>query len=308
MLYIHDTKEIQLEGPSVVTIGKFDGFHLGHRKLLQECCRIRKAGERVVVFTFSRSPQMVLAGKAYAELNSHEEKVHLAEALGVDVLIEYPFTPDVRQMTAENFLKDILFDRLHAVAIVAGPDCRFGYERRGDIEFLEEHSEELGYLVHVVEKENYQLMPISSTRIREVLRKGAIEEVNAMLGCHYGYDGEVVHGRRLGRTLGFPTINQWVPEGKVLPQYGVYASEVVRNGKVYPAVSNIGVKPTISGSERVSIETYIYDFDHEIYGEKIRVQLLHFVRPERRFYSLEALKKQVDRDKIEVQRYHMGRM
>ena len=304
MLYIHDTQEIELDRASVVTIGKFDGFHLGHQKLLETSAHLRREGEALVLFTFSRSPQMVLAGRVGRELNTHEEKIRMAEKLGVDVLIEYPFTRELRCMSAEDFLDQILLKKLKAAHIVAGPDCRFGHERRGNIAFLKEHAAEGQYQVHVVQKEEYRLTPISSTRIREALSKGQVEEVNDMLGYTFGYKGEVVHGRQLGRTLGFPTINQWIPESKCVPAFGVYATEVIHEGRRYPAISNVGVKPTISGNEKLSVETYLYDYEGDLYGSSLTVNLLHFIRPEKKFSSLEALKKQVDRDKIEVHRYH----
>lgn len=303
MRYINNDQEIQQNIPSVVTVGKFDGFHRGHQKLLQRAAELRGEECQVVLFTFSRSPQMVLANKMGAGLNTHDEKMELARRFGVDLFVEYPFSDAVRHMSAEVFLEDILMRQLNVRHIVAGPDCHFGFQRRGDIDFLQRHSEAGGFSVHVVDKERYGKAPISSTRIRSVLQEGKVEEAAAMLGYPFGYRSKVIHGKQLGRKLGFPTINQMISPYKIVPAFGVYAAEVELEGKTYQGIANVGVKPTVSGCAAVGVETSIFDFDGDVYGKTVRVNLRHFVRPEKKFDSLDALRHQVEKDKRTVRSY-----
>ncbi|MCD8054242.1 MAG: bifunctional riboflavin kinase/FAD synthetase [Lachnospiraceae bacterium] len=306
MFYIHDTGKIRQDKPSIVTIGKFDGFHRGHQKILREAAAGKTGERQVVVFTFSRSPQMVLAGREGTSLNTRREKLALAERFGADGVVEYPFTEEVRRMSAETFLREILLDQLQACEIVAGPDCRFGYERQGDVAFLEEKARELGFSLHVVEKERYDDAVISSSRIREALARGEVEDAAAMLGYSFGYESEIVHGRRLGRTLGFPTINQEIPREKLVPALGVYAAEIFLEGQRFQGIANVGVRPTVSGGNGTAaagMETSIFDFHEDVYGRRVRVNLRYFIRPEKRFPSLEALREQVERDKEIVREY-----
>ncbi|MCD8125488.1 MAG: riboflavin biosynthesis protein RibF [Lachnospiraceae bacterium] len=289
MFYIHDTGKIRQDKPSIVTIGKFDGFHRGHQKILREAAAAKMGERQVVVFTFSRSPQMVLAGREGTSLNTRREKLTLAERFGADGVVEYPFTEEVRRMSAETFLREILLDQLQACEIVAGPDCRFGYERQGDVAFLEEKARELGFSLHVVEKERHDGAVMCSSRIRAALSRGEVED-----------------GRRLGRTLGFPTINQEIPREKLVPALGVYAAEIFLEGQRFQGIANVGVRPTVSGGNGTAaagVETSIFDFHEDVYGRRVRVNLRHFIRPEKRFPSLEALREQVERDKEIVREY-----
>ena len=302
MIWICETTEIRLSRPSVVIIGKFDGLHRGHRKILEEARRSCPPGGQVVMFTFARMPRDEMLGKAGAGLTTREEKRRMAEAAGVDVFVEYPFTEEVRRMTAETFLRDILIRDLGMCGIVAGPDCSFGYMRQGNVRFLEEHRQESGYFLKVVPKEYYRGEAISSTRIREALKEGRMEDAEAMLGYPFGYCSEILHGRRLGRQLGFPTLNQMIPPEKVIPAFGVYAAEAELMGERFRGIANVGVKPTISGKNAAGVETHIYDFHREVSGEPVQVGLKHFVRPERRFASLEELKRQVEADLETVRR------
>ena len=300
MKYIHDTAEFLQVRESVVVIGKFDGLHLGHRKLLRAAMEDRREGRDVVVFTFSRPPQDLLSGRTQTMLATARERREMAGALGADVLVEYPFTEEVRHMSAERFMADILKGQLRTAEIVAGPDCAFGYQRRGNVAFLREHAREYGCEVRVVEKEIWRGEEISSTRIRESLDAGKPEEAEAMLGYPYSFCSEIVHGRHLGHTLGFPTVNQIIPPDKYLPAFGVYATVAELDGKRLMGISNVGIKPTVSGGNAAGVETFLYDFDGDVYGKTVKVGLKHFVRPERKFASLEALKEQVSKDREKV--------
>ena len=296
MQYIYNTTRIELPRRSILTLGKFDGFHRGHQKLISYAVNAREADEQMVVFTFSTSPQNFMTGRTGEALAVGTERVRLAERLGVDVLIEYPFTDAVRHMDAADFVKNILVGQLALKEIVVGPDCRFGYKGSGGLALLRELSESCEYRVTVLDKAMYRGEVISSSRIRDCLSQGQIEEANAMLGYSYGICGEIVHGRQLGRTMGLPTINQNPPENQMMPLAGVYFAEVFLDGKHYYGAANVGKKPTIVGERKTNVETYILDFDRDVYGKQARVNFLRFIRPEIRFDSIQALQAQIERD------------
>lgn len=302
MIVIHDTAQPGFSGSSVVTIGKFDGFHRGHQRILAEAKACCAAGEPLVVFTFTRSPQAMITGSRSGNLLTRAEAREAAAALGVDVLVEYPFTEETRHITAEEFLERILLKELHMHTIVAGPDCRFGYERRGNLTFLEEQRRGR-YEVRRVEKEQWRGEAISSTRIRDALTVGMPEDAREMLGHPFSFHGTIVHGRALGRQMGFPTINLEVSPEKLVPRKGVYAVWVKIDGKTHIGVANVGVKPTISGVNAVGVESYIYHFREDVYGKEAEVSLAKFIRPERRFASLQELQQQVTADKEQVLQY-----
>ena len=188
MIFIHDTTDIRLEEPSVVMIGKFDGFHRGHQRLIQEALRVREAGERIVVLSFSVSPQSFITGGDDETILSGQDKLRRAEELGIDVLIEYPFTDSVRRMEAADFIRDVLLDRLHMVRIVAGADCRFGYMGRGNADLLRSEADRLGFEACIIDKIAYKGEDISSSRIRDALKHGDTAEAMAMLSSEPSQD------------------------------------------------------------------------------------------------------------------------
>lgn len=302
MIVIHDPAELKYIHPSVVSIGKFDGLHLGHVKILREAKALCGKKKPLILFSFSRSPQAMISGEDGGNLLTRTEQRDRAERLGADILVEYPFDERTRRIPAEEFLERILLGELGMCDIVAGPDCSFGYQRKGSVEFLRQQSRGR-YGVHVVEKERWQGEVISSTRIREALGDGRPEDAAQMLGYSYGFTGEILHGRALGRTLGFPTINLPVNPGKLAPRHGVYAVWVKVDGRTRKGIANVGVKPTISGINAAGVETYIYDFDSDVYGHTAEVRLQTFFRPEKTFPDLESLKTQVMADREAVRRY-----
>ena len=188
MIFIKDTTDIRLEEPSVVMIGKFDGFHRGHQRLIQEALRVREPGERVVLLSFSVSPQSFISGGDDETILSEQDKLRRAEELGIDVLIEYPFTDSVRRMEASDFIADILIDRLHMVKIIAGADCRFGYMGRGNADLLREEASARGFKAFIIGKISYKGEDISSSRIREALRQGDTEDAMEMMSSGSGQD------------------------------------------------------------------------------------------------------------------------
>lgn len=302
------TREFQISEPTVVTIGKFDGRHKGHQKLLRQMLELKKSRQlSTAVFTFDMSPMGVVTGHPVTVITTNEERRRKMERMGIDYLVEYPFDREVAHMEPETFVKKILVDQMHAKAIVAGPDCSFGYMGAGNVELLRMLAGQYGFEAVIIEKEQDEHRDISSTYVREELALGNIEKANELLGEPYTIGGTVVHGNHLGGpVLGFPTVNLLPPPEKHLPPYGVYVTRVLIDEKnsadsqkvsVYGGISNIGRKPTISGENPVSVETYIMGFEGDLYGKQIEVQFLNFERPEMKFDSLEALKARIDKDR-----------
>lgn len=305
MRYITDTTEFQIEVPTIVTLGKFDGRHRGHQKLLRTMEELKaELGYATAVFTFLSAPSGVVSGQSQTVITTNLERRVNMERMGIDYLIESPFTEEIRHMRPEAFVKEILIGSMNAKVIVVGPDCRFGYEGEGNASLLKKLAQEWGYRLCVIEKEQDEERDISSTYIREELEKGNMEKANLLLGEPYSICGEVVHGDHIGgRILGFPTANLTPSPMKHLPRNGVYASRVWVDGSYYRGVTNIGRKPTVPGDYPIGVETHILDLDQDIYGSFIEVQLLVFERPERKFNSMKELKKQIGLDKDFVTDY-----
>lgn len=299
MIVFNDTRDFHIEEPTVVTIGKFDGRHKGHQKLLREMLRIRKKyGYKTAIFTFSTAPVALIQGKAQTVITTNQERRRNMDKMGIDYLVEYPFTTEAAHLSPEEFLRHILVEQMNAKAIVVGTDCRFGYQRAGDAGLLSQLSSKYGYLLKVIVKAREDDRVISSTYVKEELDQGKIEKVNELLGEPYTIYGTVVHGNHIGGSvLGFPTVNILPPAEKHLPPFGVYVSRVLIGGTSYGGITNIGRKPTIEGESPIGVETYIFDFDRDIYGEYIEVQLLNYERPEKKFDSLDALRAQLEKDK-----------
>lgn len=287
MIYIHDTTEFHSDEPSVVTLGKFDGFHRGHQKLLKEVKELQGSGLRGIVFS--------IASEKLPVLLTPEEKLWMVEQHGIDCMIRCPFVPAILSMDPESFVSDILTKRLKAKYIVVGTDFRFGHQRTGDVRLLGALQQEYGFTLRVIEKECYGGREISSTYVKEALAGADMELVETLLGYPYLVKGKVRHGRQLGRRLGMPTVNLIPSERKLLPPPGVYFSRTLCEGNTYFGVTNVGYKPTVDGSF-LGAETYLFDTDEDMYDKEIEVSLLKFRRPERRFGAVEELKAQMERD------------
>lgn len=294
MQYINN-REFQLKN-SAVSLGKFDGLHMGHRKLFSSILEEQKNGLHPVVFSFLLPPGSLLENKEVSLIYTEEEKIALLREMGMEVLVSYPFDKLALSMEPETFIRDILVDRLDAKAISVGSDFRFGHNRRGDVGLLAEKAKEYGYRLEVFDKVALEGDIVSSTRIRGELSKGNMELAARLLGEPYSITAEVIHGRKLGRTLGMPTINMALPPEKLLPPNGVYASLTEIDGVIYQGVTNIGVKPTVGAEASRLAETYILGFHGDLYGKKLRVSLYTYERPEQKFSSVEELKAQMERD------------
>lgn len=304
MEYIKDTLDFHITEPSVVTLGKFDGLHRGHGLLVRTVLdKSRNLGLKSVAFTFDILPRAKLLEEKAPVLTLNEEKAALFEHAGVDYLIECPFTEEVRGMKPTEFIAWIV-KSLHIKCMVVGKDFRFGYQRAGDYRVLEEHAAEFGYEAIMVEKLQENGRDISSTYIREELLRGHIGQANRMLGYEYSVKSPVVQGEQLGRTIGIPTVNMILPDGKLLPMNGVYVTRVLCGGRQYRGVSNVGCKPTIAGTHPVGVETHILDFGGELYGRTVEIRFLEFLRPEQRFESLDALKQQMQADIAAARHFH----
>ncbi len=291
--------DFRIEEPTVVTIGKFDGRHRGHQKLLGRMLELkRQKGYRAAVFTFDTAPMAKLSGTDQKVITTNQERRNNMAKMGIDYLVEYPFTRDVVHLSAEAFVREILIGKMNARAMVVGTDCGFGYQRSGNAQVLKELSSRYGYELEVIVKEQDEKRDISSTYIKEELAGGRMEKANKLLGEPYAIHGTVVHGNHVGGpVLGFPTVNIIPPEEKFLPPFGVYVSRVVTEDGIFGGITNIGRKPTVERDCAVGVETYIFGLDKDLYGTDIEVQLLNYERPERKFDSLEQLKEQLKRDK-----------
>lgn len=295
MIYTTEVPHLEKGVTSCITLGKFDGLHRGHQKLIKQIQEQRKDNSRTVVFTFDVSPSSYILHTVPKYLLTYEERRELAENMGVDILAECPFTEELMRMEPEAFVKEYLADRLHAVYLAVGPDFRFGYQRKGTPETLKALGEKYGFYTEILEKEKYKDRDISSTYVRQELEQGHMEEVNRLLGYPYFTKGEIVHGRQLGRTIGIPTANLVPPVQKKLPPNGVYITESLIQGKLYQGITNVGYKPTVR-ENFLGVETYLFSCSADLYGQEAEVKFYRYLRPEMKFSSLEELKEQMLKD------------
>lgn len=293
MRIISGSTDFVLEGKSAVAIGKFDGIHRGHLALMNHILEQKNEGMQAVVFTFDPPATVFFGRGGEKELTTLAEKRRFFESLGIDVLIEFPLNKETAAIEAEDFVKEILVKQIHAAYIAAGTDLSFGYKGLGDSVLLSALGEQFGYRVEIIDKLFFEEREISSTYVREKVLLGNMETVRELLGRPYSITGKVEQGKKLGRTLGMPTVNLYPPEGKLLPRKGVYFSETRCNGITYKSITNIGLKPTVNDTPAISVESYLYDFEGDLYGEEIETFLLAFKRPEMKFDSVDALKAQM---------------
>jgi len=280
-----------------VTIGNFDGVHLGHQLLFSEVGNLAHLhGGTSVVVTFDPHPLKVLRPGSIRLISTTEQKIELIERAGIDVLVVIPFDRDFAATTAEEFVEDILISKIGLKELVVGYDYAFGRGRIGNIDFLKAKGEEKGFPVTVVEAYYEKDMLVSSTKIRELVAEGRMRDVHQLLGRYYQIRGEVQRGKQRGRSVvGFPTANLQILEEDLCPRRGVYVTQVVYDGRCYGGVSNIGYNPTF-GENRLVAETHIFDFDDDIYGKPIRINLLQHLRGEKKFNGPEELSSQIKKD------------
>lgn len=288
------TEQIKLKN-TIVTIGKFDGIHRGHEKLFEEIAK-HANGRQKVVLTFETSPKAFLDNHANKTIVTETEKQMLCQQQGINVYIKMPLKKEFLALSPDEFVGDILKEKIGATTIVCGTDFRFGAKAEGNVDFLRVNGKKYHYNVIVVEKEKYHNKDISSSAIREKISAGDMLEVNAMLDHPYSIIGKVEYGKQLGRTIGFPTVNMIPEDTKLLPPNGVYRSVVIIGGEKYNAISNVGINPTVEKQTQIKVETHIIDYKEYIYNKIVQVQFFDFIRPERAFDNVEELKKQIQMD------------
>jgi len=290
---------------AIITIGTFDGVHSGHRQIIQLMkTEAANAGGETVIITFDPHPRKVIGnGEApVLLLNTLQEKIELLEKAGIDHLVVVAFTEAFARQTAEEYIADFLVKTFNPHSIIIGYDHRFGKDRKGNFQLLEEKGREFNYHVKEIPAQMLEEVAISSTKIRDSLLHGDIATANSCLGYSYFFSGKVIQGNKLGRTIGYPTANIKIEdEDKLIPGNGVYTVEIeIKNQKSkiknFTGMMNIGVRPTIDGINRV-IEVNIFDFDDDIYGEMLTIILRKHLRSEKKFSGLEELKAQLAEDK-----------
>jgi riboflavin kinase/FMN adenylyltransferase len=297
MKIFHGTENANIMRPTVLTLGVFDGLHLGHQKIMRTVVERAKAANAVATaITFDPHPRAVLhQASAPPLLQTLDQRLANFEVLGIEQAIVIHFDREFASQSAEQFIIDIIHDRLHAKEVFLGKGFAFGRGRGGNIELLRKMSGELGFTADEVDEVKLRGHRISSSRIRECLSLGHVNLVRRMLGRPYGVEGVIVRGNRRGHTIGFPTANLH-PHNRVIPKYGVYATATLIDGAWRRSITNIGVRPTFGKDTEPSIESYIFDFDGELYGDVLRVRFLHRLRDERKFNGIEELKAQIKKD------------
>lgn len=298
MNIVTDT-QFHMKDASCVAIGKFDGIHVGHQKLLEQVLSAKEDGLATVVFTFYPSPNTLFTGEMQEELTTLAEKRALFARMGIDVLWEFPMNRHTAAMTPVAFIEQILVEQLKAKVVAAGSDVSFGHKGAGDMDLLKRYARIHGFEVAEIEKVCVGGVPVGSTQARNEVRAGHMEQAAKLLGRPYTFRGTVSHGRSLGKKLDMPTVNLVPEEGKLFPPFGVYFSYVKIGDRTYRGITNIGRKPTVGNEEGAGVETYIYDFAEEIYGSVIEVQLLSYKRAEQRFENVGALKEQLAKDRAD---------
>lgn len=295
MKYVKDITDFCITEPTVISLGKFDGIHRGHDLLMEQLFAKKEQGLATVIFTFDIPPRKNVEHVEAQVLTTNQEKLHIFEKMGIDYLIECPFTKEVMCMEPEDFIR-MLVEKFNVKCIVSGDDFHFGHNRRGDYRMLQQCADNYGYEALVVKKVQEDGRDISSTFVRERIAAGDIEKANHLLGYRYFVEDVVSHGKKLGRTLGIPTINLIPPKEKLLPPFGVYITEVFIEGEYYCGVTNVGRKPTIEGDNPIGVETHLLDFANDVYGKKATIEFISRIRDERKFANVEELKTQMMSD------------
>ena len=305
MKLFHSISDFNCNKKTVVTLGTFDGVHLGHQKIINRLLNsVSHDDLETVVLTFSQHPRTVLyADDKIKLLNTNEEKISLLEKKGIDNLIIHPFDMAFYELSGEEFVKNILVDKLNIQKIIIGYDHRFGKNRSSDIHDLIYFGKKYHFDVEQISAKEIDEISISSTKIRNAILMGDVALANQYLGYNYLFSGKVIQGNQLGRQIGFPTANIYIENKyKIIPKNGVYIVEVFFNEKSFNGMMNIGLKPTIGG-KNISIEVNIFNFDQDIYNQKISISVLEFIRSEIKFNNIEQLKNQIKLDAIKATNY-----
>lgn len=299
MKIFHGTDNAGITRGTVLTLGVFDGLHLGHQKIMETVVERAKATNSVpTAITFDPHPRAVLHPQSAPPLlQTLDQRLANFEVLGIKQAIVIRFSQEFAAQNAETFIREIISERLQAREVYLGAGFEFGKNRGGNIALLKKMSEELGFYADEVEEIRLRGHRISSSRIRGLLAEGKVNLARRMLGRPYGVEGQIVRGDQRGRTIGFPTANLH-PHNRVIPKFGVYATANLIDGTWRRSITNVGIRPTFAGDKEPSIESYIFDFDGDLYGDVLRVRFLHRIRDERKFNGIEELKDQIKKDTL----------
>lgn len=295
-------KTFHLPEDTVVAVGKFDGEHRGHQKIIATMLTVaQEQGLKTAIFTFGTPPAAVVSGQRRPQILTNEERRERLHQAGIDYIVEYPFDAEIAAMDGEDFVREILLGAMRMRAIVGGEDLRFGKAGAVNAAKLKSLGERLHFSVYIIQKETEAGEEISSSLIREALAAGDMAKANTLLGMPYTAEGVVQHGNGIGnRILGFPTINLLLPAGKLLPRRGVYQTEtVLPDGRTFRSITNVGTNPSVEQdhlSHRLRLESFLLDFSGNLYDTRVRLRFLRFIRPEKKFASLTALKQQIMAD------------
>lgn len=296
MIIINSLKEMKSFDESVVTIGKFDGIHKGHEVLIEKAVDYaQKENLQSIVFTFKNSPVSYFSKIVPREIITEVEKMKKLKDLGVDVVIDIPFNKEMADISAEDFVKEILVNKLGVKKLIIGHDFAFAKNREGTPPILKILGKKYGFMVDVIEPVVINNIRVSSTYVKDLIYAGRVEEVKYYLGRNYFIEGKVIRAKQIGRTIGFPTANLKLQENLIIPKRGIYATKVYIGDKVYIGATNIGYNPTVNG-EKMSVETNILQFDKDIYGKTIQLEFLERIRDEKKFKDLNELKIQLKMD------------
>jgi riboflavin kinase/FMN adenylyltransferase len=300
MRILTELNESILFNHPILTLGTYDGVHLGHQEIIRTLVqRAKNAGKESVLFTFEPHPRKVLypEGAGVKLIDSVEEKIEKLKALGLDTIILFPFSLSFSRLSAMEFVRDILVHSIGVSEVHIGYDHHFGKNREGSFQELIELGELFNFSVHQIGPVTFETNTISSTKIRNALIAGEIDKANSYLGRRFSMRGVVVHGKKLGRTIGFPTANIDLNNSdKIIPKFGVYAVLVRLENVVYKGVMSVGINPTVTSENTTKLEVYIFDFDREIYDQEIEVEFVQYIREEMRFESMELLINQIKDD------------
>ena len=281
---------------SVVTIGNFDGIHKGHQVLIEKATEYAKKNNVIsTVFTFNNHPVNYFKPNSIKNIITNNDKIKILKTMGVDYIINIPFDEYMTKISGYDFVKDILIDKLGAKKIIVGHDFTFARNKEGNIDLLKELSKKNGFLLEIVNPVKIDDIRISSSYIRKLILDGKVEDARKYLGRNYKLSGEVIHSKKLGRTIGFPTANISIDENIIIPKVGIYATKVYVNGTIYYGATNVGYNPTVNGN-KLSIETNILEFNADIYGKIITIEFLERIRDEKKFNGIEELKEQLQKD------------
>lgn len=294
----HSINDFKSAKKTILTLGTFDGVHIGHRKILEKVTQNVENGKyESLVLTFFPHPRMVLREQSEVKLlNTISEKIDLLEKIGIENLVIHPFDENFSRLTAQEFVKTVLVDQFHIKKIIIGYDHRFGRNRTADINDLIAFGKQYDFEVEQISAQEINDVSVSSTKIRKALLEGNMALANEYLGYDYFLTGTVFNGKQLGRTIGFPTANLKIKENyKLIPKNGVYVVKSIINQKTIFGMMNIGYNPTVAG-ENLSIEIHYFDFDADLYNQEISISIMQYLRPEQKFESVDLLKEQLKKD------------